>query len=225
MGHRAFKEQLFAEFARIGKAVANPHRLELLDLLAQGERSVEELSREAQLPIASTSQHLQVLRAARLVEVRREGLYAYYRLADARVYRLWQLIRELGEARLAEIDRLIHTFAGQRDAFEPVDADTLLQRLYDGGITVIDVRPTAEYRAGHVPGARSIPIDELEDRLHELSAEREIVAYCRGPYCLFADEAVSVLRARGFRATRLSQGFPDWQVAGFPVEREDVLHD
>ncbi|MDQ3549187.1 MAG: metalloregulator ArsR/SmtB family transcription factor [Chloroflexota bacterium] len=220
MDHRAFKDSLYGEFGRIGKALANPHRLEFLDLLAQREWSVEELARETGLSVANASQHLQILRAAQLVTVRREGLYAHYRLADERAYRLWQALRDLGEARLAEIDRIVHTFLGQRDEFEPIDAMTLLSRIDDADLVVLDVRPPAEYRAGHLPGARSIPVDELEARLGELRRDKEIVAYCRGPYCVYADEAVELLTAHGYQARRFTHGFPDWQVAGLPVERE-----
>lgn len=223
--HRVFKDSLYAEFARIGKALANPHRLEFLDLLAQREWSVEDLARETALSVANASQHLQVLRAAQLVETRRDGLRMYYRLADEGVYRLLQVIRDLGETRLAEIDRIARTFLGNRDEFEPIDAPSLLRRLTDENLIVLDVRPAEEYRAGHLPGARSIPIDELEARLGELSPDKEIVAYCRGPYCVFADEAVELLAAHGYRAQRFTHGFPDWQVAGLPVEREGHLHD
>jgi rhodanese-related sulfurtransferase/biotin operon repressor len=222
MGHRAFKDVLYAEFGRIGMAVANPHRLEFLDLLAQREWSGEELASETHLSVANASQHLQVLRAAHLVTVRREGLYAYYRLSDERAYSLWRALRELGEAQLAEIERVVHTFLGNRDGFEPIDARSLLNRINDESIVVLDVRPSREYQAGHLPGARSVPVDELEARLGELPADQEIVAYCRGPYCVFADEAVKLLAARGFRARRFTHGFPDWQAAGLPVEREGV---
>jgi rhodanese-related sulfurtransferase len=217
--HRPFKDQLYDQFARVGKAVANPHRLELLDLLAQGERRVEDLAREAALPIAHASQHLQALRRAHLVEVRRVGTSIYYRLADDRVFRLWQVIRELGEARLSEIDRLTQTYLADRTTLEAIDAATLLERLRTDDVIVLDVRPDAEFRAGHLPGARSIPVAELAERLHELSPDRQIVAYCRGPYCVFADEAVALLRARGYRAARLAEGLPDWRAAGLPVER------
>ncbi len=217
--HRAFKDALFDQFARIGKAVANPHRLELLDLLAQGERRVEDLAREANLPVANASQHLQALRRARLVEARRQGTAIYYRLADQRVLRLWQAIRELGEARLAEVEQLTRAYLHDRSQLEAVDAATLWQRLADEGVIVLDVRPVEEYRAGHIPGARSIPVTELAARLNELPPDRDIVAYCRGPYCVFADEAVALLRDRGYRAARLIEGLPDWQSAGFPVER------
>jgi len=222
MAHREFKDALFGEFARIGKALANPHRLEFLDLLAQREWSVEELAAETNLSMANASQHLQVLRAAQLVSVRRKGLYAYYRLSDERAYRLWQAIRDLGEAQLAEIERVVRTFLGNRNEFEPIDALSLLHRIADENLIVLDVRPEPEYRAGHLPGARSVPIDELQARLGELPPGREIVAYCRGPYCVFADEAVQLLRERGFQARRFTHGFPDWQVAGLPTEREEA---
>jgi rhodanese-related sulfurtransferase len=219
MAHREFKDALYTEFARIGKAVANPHRLEFLDLLAQREWSVEQLANETGLTVANASQHLQILRAAKLVTVRRDGLYAHYRLADDRAYRLWQAIRELGEVRLAEIDQIVRAFLGNRDAMEPIDALTLLGRIHDDDLVVLDVRPAEEFQAGHLPGARSIPVAELEARLGELRPDQEIVAYCRGPYCVYADEAVELLTTRGYLARRFTHGFPDWQVAGLPVER------
>ena len=218
--HRPFKDALYDQFARIGKALANPHRLELLDLLAQGERRVEDLAREASLSIANASQHLQTLRRARLIEARRDGTSIYYRLADERVFRAWQAIRDLGETRLAEIDQLTHVYLTDRDQLEAVDAAALLRRLDDGETIVLDVRPTEEFRAGHIPGARSIPIAELENRLQELPPGREVIAYCRGPYCVFSDEAVALLQARGFDARRLEVGLPDWRAAGFPVATE-----
>jgi rhodanese-related sulfurtransferase len=216
--HRAFKDQLFEQFARIGKALANPHRLELLDLLAQGERNVEDLAQQAGMSVASTSQHLQALRAARFVEVRREGLYAYYRLADERVFGVWQALRDLGEARLAEIDHLVRTFLEDRDVLEAVGAEELLARLHDEGVLVLDVRPEEEYRAGHIPGARSVPLERLEDHLKHIPKDLEVIAYCRGPYCVFSDEAVALLRSRGYRAYRFAQGLPDWRAAGMPIE-------
>jgi rhodanese-related sulfurtransferase len=220
MAHREFKDRLYGEFARIGKAVASPQRLEFLDLLAQREWSVEDLARETGQSIANASAHLKVLRDAHLVETRRGGQYVYYRLADRNVVRLWQAIRDVGEARLAEIDRIVDTFIADRDEFEPVDSHALLNRLREDDVTVLDVRPRSEYEAGHLPGARSIPIGELEGHLGQLDINQEVVAYCRGRYCLFADEAVEILRRRGFQARRLADGLPDWEVAGLPVERE-----
>jgi rhodanese-related sulfurtransferase len=216
--HREFKDQLFEQFARIGKALANPHRLELLDLLAQGERTVEDLAREVGMSVANTSRHLQELKAARLVEVRREGHYGHYRLADERVFSAWRAIRELGEARLAEIDRLVGTYLNDRDSLEAVCAEELLAKMREDGAAVLDVRPEEEYRAGHIPGARSVPVERLEAYLEKIPKDREIVAYCRGPYCVFSDEAVALLRSRGYRARRLREGLPDWRDAGMPVE-------
>ena len=216
--HREFKDRLFEQFARIGKALASPKRLEILDLLAQGERAVEEIARETAMPLANASQHLQVLKGARMVESRREGLYAYYRLADEAVFRTWQAVRALGETRLAEIDRVVETFLEDRDALEAVGAAALMERLGDGNVVVLDVRPEEEYRAGHIPGALSVPVDALEAALQALPKDKEIVAYCRGPYCVFSDEAVTLLRSRGYQARRLAEGLPDWRAKGLPVE-------
>jgi rhodanese-related sulfurtransferase/DNA-binding MarR family transcriptional regulator len=214
---RQFKDELYGQFARLGKALASPHRLELLDVLAQGERTVEELAEEAGLPIANASQHLQVLRAAQLVDVRRVGVYAHYRLADERVFRVWQSLRDLGELQLAELNRLVESFVQERSPLQLIGAMELRQRLEEGSVLVLDVRPDVEYRSGHIPGARSIPIEELESHLHDLPREQEIVAYCRGPYCLFADEAVSLLQEHGYRARRLIEGLPDWRALNLPV--------
>jgi rhodanese-related sulfurtransferase len=215
---RTFKNQLYEQFARLGKAMASPHRLELLDVLAQCERTVEALALETGMSVANASQHLQVLRAAHLVEVRREGVSMYYRLADENVFRMWQAVRTVGEAQLAEIDRVVQTFLQDRTRLQPMGAHELLRHLSDDQIVLLDVRPAEEYAAGHLPQARSIPVTELEARLAELPVDREIVAYCRGPYCVFADEAVALLRARGYRARRLEQGVPEWRTLGLPVE-------
>jgi rhodanese-related sulfurtransferase len=215
---RTFKNQLYEQFARLGKALASPHRLELLDVLAQCERTVEALAQETCMSVANASQHLQVLRAAHLVEVRREGVSMYYRLADEGVFRMWQAMRTVGEAQLAEIDRVVQTFLQDRTLLQPMGAQELLHRLSDDQVIVLDVRPAVEYIAGHLPQARSIPVTELETRLAELPVDKEIVAYCRGPYCVFADEAVAFLRARGYHAYRLEQGLPEWRTLGLPVE-------
>lgn len=215
---RTFKNRLYEQFARIGKALANSHRLELLDVLAQGERSVEALAYETSMSVANASQHLQVLRAAQLVEVRREGVYSYYRLADEWVFSLWQAMRNVGEARIAEIDRLVQTYLHDRSLLQPISAAELLQRLVEGNVILLDVRPAEEYAAGHLPDALSIPVTELEARLRELPHEKEIVAYCRGPFCVFADEAVTLLRIHGYNARRLEQGLPDWRALGLPVD-------
>ena len=215
---RAFKNQLYEQFARIGKALSSAHRLELLEVLAQGEHSVEAVARETDMSIANASQHLQVLRTAQLVDVRRDGVYIYYRLADEQVFTLWQTMRHVGEARIAEIDRIVDTYLHDRNQLQPIGAAELLQRLVEDNIILLDVRPVEEYMAGHLPNALSIPVTELEDRLPELPQDREIVAYCRGPYCVFADEAVALLRSNGYSAHRLEQGLPDWRALGLPVE-------
>ena len=187
MGDRIFKDRLYAEFATIGQALASPHRLELLDLLAQGERSVDELAREVGLTLGNTSAHLQVLRRARLVETDKRGLYVVYRLATPEVYDLWRVLRNLGAAQLAEVDRLVETYLQSRQSLEAVDCDELLHRLEAGNVTVVDVRPDVEFRQGHIAGAISIQVEDLEQRLADLRGDREIIAYCRGPYCVLAD--------------------------------------
>jgi rhodanese-related sulfurtransferase len=218
MGTRAFKDRLYGELAAIGRALASPHRLELLDLLGQGERSVEALAREADLSLANASAHLQVLRRARLVETEKRGLYVVYRLSTPAVSDIWRSLRDLGAEQLAEVDRLVERYLTDRQSLDAVSKVELAQRLADGAVVVLDVRPSVEYEQGHVAGARSIPIDELEQRLSELPADQEIVAYCRGPYCVFADEAVKLLQRHGIRARRLTEGFPEWRAAGLPVE-------
>ena len=215
---QAFKTELFEEFARIGKALSSGRRLELLELLAQGGRAVEDLAGETGMSVANTSQHLQVLRSAHLVDVRRHGTYARYRLSDENVLRLWLSLRQVGEMQLVEIERVVESFFKDRQGLEATTCEDLLKQLEAGGVVVLDVRPEQEYRAGHIQGARSIPVDELETRLKEIPRKKTIVAYCRGPYCVFADAAVKTLRTRGFRATRLTEGFPDWKMRGFPFE-------
>jgi len=216
--HREFKDRLFRQFARVGKALASPKRLEIVDLLAQGERTVEEIARETAMSVASASQHLQALKGARMVEARREGLYAHYRLAGEDVFRTWQAVRALAESRLAEVEGVVEAYLADRDALEAVDATELMERLNDESVVVLDVRPEEEYWGGHLPGAISVPVDALEAALQTLPKDREIVAYCRGPYCVFSDEAVALLRSRGYRARRLRQGMPDWRASGLPVE-------
>lgn len=215
---RTFKNLLYDQFARVGKALASPHRLELLDVLAQCEHTVEVLARETGMSVANASQHLQVLRAAHLVEVRREGVSMYYRLADESVFRMWQAMRTVGETQLVEIDRVVQTFLHDRARLQVMGAGEVLQRLSDDQIILLDVRPAEEYEASHLPQARSIPVTELEARLWELPVDREIVAYCRGPYCVFADEAVALLHAHGYHAYRLEEGLPDWRALGLPIE-------
>lgn len=215
---RAFKAELYEQFARLGKALSSGRRLELLELLAQGERTVEELATETGMSVASASQHLQALRQAQLVVGRRDGRWIYYSLRDEQVLRLWLALRDLGQRQIAEIDRLISTFFKERQQLRPITSQELRQRLKTGSVVVIDVRPELEYRAGHIRGARSIPIGELKRRLREIPKDRAIVAYCRGPYCVFADEAVAMLRAAGYSAERLQEGFPEWKMRGYAVE-------
>jgi rhodanese-related sulfurtransferase len=211
LDHRRFKDDVYAEFARVGQALASPRRLEMLDLLAQREWAVEDLAREMDLTIANTSQHLQVLLRTRLVEVRRQRTRAYYRLAGGDVYRVWQAVRELGEARLAEVSAVVRRHLGERPDMQVLNVTELLRRVRAGDIILLDVRPEEEYRAGHLPGARPMPLADLTRTLKTLPKHRELVVYCRGPYCVFSDEAVALLRRKGFRARRLRLGFPDWQ--------------
>jgi rhodanese-related sulfurtransferase/biotin operon repressor len=220
MGDRDTKSALFDEFARAAKALASGRRMELVDVLANGERSVEALARELDLSVANTSQHLQVLRRAGLVAARREGTSVHYRLAGPEVVQLWLAVRTLAASRLAEVERLAAAYLGDRDELEPVTRQELARRLRDDDqLLVLDVRPAAEHAAGHLPGAVSIPVGELRRRLAELPRDREIVAYCRGPYCAFAHEAVALLRREGFAARRLEDGLPEWQAAGLAVTR------
>jgi rhodanese-related sulfurtransferase len=218
MGIRTFKDSLYAELAVLGKALANPHRLELLDLLGQGERSVEELAQEAALSLANASAHLQVLRQARLVEAEKRGLNVVYRLAAPEVFQLWRTLRDVGSGRLAEIDRLVENYFSDREELEAVDKEELLRLLKDEAVIVIDTRPEVEYEQGHISSALSVPVENLKRRLAELPREVGIVAYCRGPYCVYSDQAVRLLHQHGFRARRLREGFPEWRAAGYPVE-------
>jgi rhodanese-related sulfurtransferase len=220
MADRAAKTALFDAFARAAKALASGRRIELLDVLANGERTVEALAGEVGLSVANASQHLQILRQAGLVASRREGTSVHYRLAGPEVFELWRTLRTLAASRLAEVERLAAAYLGARDELEPVTREELARRLQDGDdLVVLDVRPAAEYAAGHLPGAVSIPVAELRRRLAELPADREIVAYCRGPYCAFAHEAVAVLREAGVPARRLEDGLPEWEAAGLAVAR------
>jgi len=218
MDHRTFKSDLNEQFARIAKAIANAHRLEIVDVLAQGERSVEDLAHEVDLTIANASQHLQALREAHLVTSRREGLRIYYWLADPAVFRLVQIIREVAERQLAEVERIVDTFLTDRKSMESLTINELHARLHEPELVILDVRPSLEYAQGHIPGARSIPVDQLKACLSELSPTQEIIAYCRGPYCVFADEAVEILVADGYQARRLHEGYPDWKLANLPTE-------
>ena len=216
--HREFKNQLYAQFARVGKALASPYRLELLELLGQAERTVDSLAQELGISIASVSQHLQALRQAALVESRKHGLFVYSRLADPAITDLCHVLRTVSERRLADLDRIVRDHFGDRVGAEPVSMPELLKRSRLPGVVILDTRPPGEYEAGHIAGAISMPVDELRRRLKELPKGKEYVAYCRGPYCVYADQAVQFLQANGRRARRLLQGFPEWRAAGLPIE-------
>jgi rhodanese-related sulfurtransferase/DNA-binding transcriptional ArsR family regulator len=219
MPHRIFKDAVYDQLARLGKALSAPKRLELLDLLCQGPRTVEALARQAAISVANASQHLQVLRAACLVQADKRGLHVEYRLVDPEVSAFFVVLRRLAESRLVEVDHVVRGYFDQRGQLETVDAVELLRRVKNREVIVLDVRPAEEYRAGHIPGARSIPVDELESRLEELPKTREIVAYCRGPFCAMAAEAVETLSKKGFRVRRLEHGVPDWRARGWRVEK------
>lgn len=215
--HRRFKDGIYEQLARIGKATSSPKRVELLDLLCQCPRTVETLAELTSLSVANASQHLKVLRAARLVETQKKGLYVEYRLADDEVCRFFVSLRGLAESRLAEVEQATRAYFEGRSGAEAVRGDDLLGKVRRGEVTVLDVRPVEEYRAGHIPRAISIPVDELKARLKELPRDREVVAYCRGPYCVMAVEAVELLRTKGFKAQRMEQGVADWNARGWRV--------
>jgi len=212
------KREVFANLARVGTALSSPTRIEYLELLAQAERSVEQLATLTGTTVANTSQHLQKLRQAGLIVGRKEGLYVFYRLAGDEVVEMLSAMSRVGEAYVAEIERIVRLYFTSKDELEPIPAKELLDRARKGLVTVLDVRPPEEFAAGHVPGAINIPVHELEKRIKELPRRREVVAYCRGPYCLMSYDAVSVLRKKGLKARRLEAGMPEWRAAGMPVE-------
>lgn len=218
MNGRDFKDLIYEQFAKIARAFSAPKRLEIIDVLAQGERDVESLSRQVSMSVANTSRHLQILKQSRLVESRRDGVRIFYRLADEEVLGGWLTLRVLAEKRSAEIKEIARLFFEERDALEPVVREELLRRSQNDEVVILDVRPAKEYRAGHIAGALSIPVSELKERLNEIPTGREIVAYCRGPYCVMSAEAMIILREAGFRVVRFTEGFPEWKKAGLPVE-------
>jgi len=218
MRARDFKDAVFDQFARIASAFASPKRIELIDLLAQGERHVEALAGQAGLTVANTSRHLQILKAANLVAAQKNGLQVFYRLADPMVLKGYRALQQLAEGRLAEMGRLVDDYFSNADGLEPVESAELLRRARSRDVVVIDVRPAEEYGAGHIAGALSVPLAQLEHRLRRLPSGKRIVAYCRGPYCVLSYEAVAMLRARGFKVRRLEDGLPEWRAAGLPVE-------
>lgn len=212
------KHKLFEQFARVGKALGSPIRLNLLECLGQGQRSVEALAEKCGLPISNASHHLQQLRHAGLVSAEKEGLYVYYRLAGDEVINLLNAMRSVAEQNIAEVDRLINTYLTVKDSLEPIPAQELLDRVRKGLVTVLDVRPPDEYAAGHIAGAVNVPLAELEKYLNKLKQTKEVIAYCRGPHCVLSYDAVEKLRGRGIKARRLKVGYPEWQAAGLPVE-------
>jgi rhodanese-related sulfurtransferase/DNA-binding transcriptional ArsR family regulator len=213
------KREIFSNLARVGTALSSPTRIEFLELLAQAERTVEQLANLTGATVANTSQHLQKLRQAGLVIGRKEGLYVFYRLAGDEVVAMLSAMSRVGEAYVAEVERIVRLYFAHKDELEPIPAKELLERARNGLVTVLDVRPPEEFAAGHVPGAINIPMHELERRLKELPKRREVIAYCRGPYCLMSFEAVEKLRKKGWRARRLKDGLPEWRAAGLPVEQ------
>ena len=217
MGDRAAKDALFEGFALVGKALGSGRRAELVDVLAQGERSVEELAGEIGQSVANTSQHLQQLLRAGLVRTRRDGTRVFYTLASDRVGELWQLLREVAAEHVGELDRLAQAYLGDRDGLESISRAQLKKRMATGDVVIVDVRPAAEYTAGHITGAWSLPLADLARRLRDVPKDSDVVAYCRGPYCVYADDAVRLLRRRGYQAYRLEDGFPEWARAGLPM--------
>ena len=215
---RQFKNGVYEQLSRVAKALAAPKRLELLDLLCQGPRTVESLAGQAAISVANASRHLQVLRAARLVDAEKRGLYVEYRLADEEVCRFYVSLRTLATSRLAEIDLVTRAFMERRGGLEEVQGEDLIRRVRSGEVTILDVRPVEEYEAGHIPGAISMPIADLKARWADLPKDRDVVAYCRGPYCVMAVDAVNLLRRKGLKAHRLEQGGADWRARGWRIE-------
>ncbi|MDH5600842.1 MAG: metalloregulator ArsR/SmtB family transcription factor [Gammaproteobacteria bacterium] len=219
MRANTFKSDLFSQFARVGKALSNPNRLELLEFLAQGARSVESLANSTSLSVANTSQHLQHLRQAGLVTSQKKGLKVYYSISGDDVIHLLDSLRDVAERHISDVDKIVTTYLTAKDHLDPIPATELLKRVKQDLVTVLDVRPKEEYDAGHVRGAINIPIEELEQHLQQLDPAQEIVAYCRGPHCILAFDAVEQLRKKGFQAHRLEKGYPEWKVAGLPIEK------
>lgn len=218
MEKRVFKDQVYSILAGITKAMANPHRLEIMDILGTGEKTVEEIAADTNMSVANASQHLQVLKNANLVLIRRQGNFIYYRLSDDEIYISLQSIRQLGIDRMAEMDKVIKDYREGKNSLEVLNMDELLDRMKLKNVVLLDVRPTNEFEKGHIPGALNVPIDELTKRLKKLPKTKEYIAYCRGSFCVFADEAIHLLTKYGYKAKRLEQGFSDWKVKGLPVE-------
>lgn len=222
MSGRSAKHQILEQFAAVAKALGHAHRLNLLEFLAQGERSVEALSQVAGLTVANTSQHLQHLRRSGLVTSHKRGLHVFYSVAGEDVIGLLRALRQTTERHTAEVDRIVSGYFNERDSLEPISRRELLARTKQGLVTVLDVRPVEEYQAGHIPGAINLPLGDLKKRLKDLPKEQEIIAYCRGPYCVLAFEAVAALRKKGFDARRLEEGYPEWKASGLPVDTDSA---
>ncbi len=218
MKGREFKDVVFEQFARIAHAFAAPKRLEIIDILAQGERDVDSLAYEGAMTVANASRHLQILKAARLVENRREGVRIFYKLTDDDVFDCWKNLQSIAEKRVAEIREINRLFMEERDSMETISAAELWQRIQNNNVVVLDVRPTYEYEQSHIPKSISMPIAQLKDKISELSSDTEVVAYCRGPYCVLSPEAIAILKKAGIKAIRLKEGLPEWKRAGLPVE-------
>ena len=218
MDKRIFKDKVYAELAKITKALANPHRLEIVELLAQGDYSVEQIAIQTNLSVANASQHLQVLKTAQLVDISRNGNFIHYRLANASVFKAWKAFRDLGVERIASVERLVRDFRKSRFQLKSVTIDELISKFKSGKVTVLDVRPETEFNKGHIAKSICIPFDQLAKRLKELPKRKEIIAYCRGPFCVYADDAVALLNRSGYKAKRLEEGYPDWAIMGLPVE-------
>jgi rhodanese-related sulfurtransferase len=218
MTKREFKDKVYDELAKITKALANSHRLEIIELLAQGDYSVEQISLQTDLSVANASQHLQVLKASQLVDVTRQGNFIYYKLANANVFKTWKALRELGVERIASVEKIVKDYRKSKANLGSITIDQLVKKLEAGKVTILDVRPLHEFNSGHIANAVSIPLDQLQKRIKELPKKNEIITYCRGPFCIYADEAVTILNKAGYKAIRLEEGFPDWSVLGLPVE-------
>jgi rhodanese-related sulfurtransferase/DNA-binding transcriptional ArsR family regulator len=217
MDKREFKNKVYSLLSRMVKAMANPHRLEIIDLLAQSDRTVEEIAIETEMSVANASQHLQVLKASNLVDVSREGNFIRYRLADKTIYKSWYNLRKIGFDKVPEIYKLIKDYREKKNVLEAVSISELMQRMKTKKIILLDIRPVEEYNAGHIQDAISVPIDKLPAMLKKLLKSKEYIAYCRGSFCVFADDAVQILKRNGFNAKRLEEGFPDWELKGLPI--------
>lgn len=225
MDKRTFKDRVYDELAKITKALANPHRLEIIELLAQGDYSVEQISIQTNLSVANASQHLQVLKTAQLVDITRNGNFVHYRLANTNVFKAWKALRDLGVERIAAVEKLVKDFRKSRFQLESVTIDELISKLNSGKVTILDVRPESEFKSGHIANSISIPFDQLAKRLKELPKRNEIIAYCRGPFCVYADDAVAMLTKAGYKAKRLEEGYPDWAIMDLPVEMNQRFAD